>query len=73
MRSLLNSVRNAPVKDGYELRKTSNSKFLLELVQAVFSELQGREMLDQEGMWMSLFIAYLTLMRSFGIIGWLYS
>lgn len=45
----LKTVENALVKDVYELRKISKSKFLLGLVQAVSSELQVRVMLDQKG------------------------
>lgn len=56
MKSFLNIVGNAPVKDVHELRKTSKSKFLLELVQAVSLELLGRVMLDQKGMWIDFLL-----------------
>lgn len=50
VKSFLNTVGNVQVKDVFGLRKILKLKFPLVLVQAVFSELLGRVMLDPEGM-----------------------
>lgn len=80
VRSFLNTVENALVKGVFVLGKISKSKFLLELAQAVFSELLEKVMLDQEGMLVNItfhifrfhqVICY-TILRNFSFSNYCY-